>query len=46
MAAFTADYMEAINCLSVAGGVGPRLLNCQSLNLRAVKLQRQESRGV
>lgn len=40
MAAFTADYMEAINCRSVAGGVGPRLLNRQSLNLRAKELHR------
>lgn len=40
VAAFTADYMEAINCRSVAGGVGPRLLNRQSLNLRAKELHR------
>lgn len=44
VAAFTADYMEAINCLSVAGGVGPRLLNCQSLSLKEMKLHRQQSR--
>lgn len=39
MAAFTADYMKAVKSRSVAGGVGPRLLNRQSLNLRAARTQ-------
>lgn len=39
MAAFTADYMKTIKSRSVARGVCPRLLNCQSLNLE-VRLSR------
>lgn len=39
VAAFTADYMKAVKSRSVAGGVGPRLLNHQSLNLRATRAQ-------
>lgn len=42
MAAFTADYMKAVKSRSVAGGVGPRLLNRQSLNLRDARAARQE----
>lgn len=39
VAAFTADYMKAVKSHSVAGGVSPRLLNRQSLNLRATRAQ-------
>lgn len=54
VAAFTADYMKAVKSRSVAGGVGPRLLNRQSLNLRAARARgegafkqssRRESKG-